>query len=155
MFGFFDPLPPSSAFHATYQYCLSAKWGNFSTPLPPSVRTHLSNAPKTHIQGCFNSWDRWPHASPIQCGHGMLIQALCLRTGKVDVSSNCQHFWKSSGYAFSYFHHRLISLSGTVDDRKASLCPHFLSILSPSPLLPSLLPMTYVCDIHTVCPNVG
>ena len=29
--------PPSSAFHGTYLYCLSAKWGNSSTPFPNSA----------------------------------------------------------------------------------------------------------------------
>ena len=33
-FRIFLPSPPSSAFHATYQYCSSAIWGNFSTPSP-------------------------------------------------------------------------------------------------------------------------
>ena len=32
---FQPPLPPLSAFHATYQYYLSAKSGNSQTPPPP------------------------------------------------------------------------------------------------------------------------
>ena len=40
IFGILEPpLPPLSAFYATYQYCSSIKSANSLTPLPPSVRT--------------------------------------------------------------------------------------------------------------------
>ena len=45
MSGFFDPLPPSSAFHATYQYCSSGKLGKFFNPPPPSVWTSSKYRP--------------------------------------------------------------------------------------------------------------
>ena len=56
-FGIFDPPPPLSTFHATYQYCLSAKSGNSQTPLPPSVRTYLMEAPDSPIRDVTKSSD--------------------------------------------------------------------------------------------------
>ena len=45
-FGDFWPPPsPSSGFHATYQYCLSAKLGNSWTPLPPPCGRHMYMVP--------------------------------------------------------------------------------------------------------------
>ena len=37
--GFWTPSFPLSTFHATYQYCLSATFGDFSTPLPSPLHT--------------------------------------------------------------------------------------------------------------------
>ena len=42
---FLTPLPHSSAFHATYQYCSSAKLAHFWTPLPPSMQTSYVHRP--------------------------------------------------------------------------------------------------------------
>ena len=42
---FRPPPSPLSAFHATYQYCLSAKFGDFSTPLTPSRGRPLRMVP--------------------------------------------------------------------------------------------------------------
>ena len=42
---FLPPPSPLSAFHATYQYCLSAKLGDFSTPLPPQCGRPLCMVP--------------------------------------------------------------------------------------------------------------
>ena len=43
--GFWTPLPPSSAFHATYQYYLSAKSGNSQPPHPPQCGRPLCMVP--------------------------------------------------------------------------------------------------------------
>ena len=49
---FQPPLPPLSAFHATYQYYLSPKSGNSQPPLPPSVRTSFMYGPYENPSGC-------------------------------------------------------------------------------------------------------
>ena len=48
--GFFTPPSPSSAFHATYHYYLSAKLGNSSTPLP--LRANVICTWSFAVNGC-------------------------------------------------------------------------------------------------------
>ena len=53
---FWPPLlPPSSAFHATYQYCSSAKLANFRTPPSPLNADVLCTSPHTQ-QWCVPVW---------------------------------------------------------------------------------------------------
>ena len=52
---FWTPLPPSSAFHATYQNCSSAKSANSLTPLPPQCGHILSIAPLNKLNMTFCS----------------------------------------------------------------------------------------------------
>ena len=48
---FWNCRPPSSAFHATYQYCLSANLANSWTPLPPLCGRHMYMVPKQAATG--------------------------------------------------------------------------------------------------------
>ena len=45
MFSYYDPHLPFYAFHASFQYCLSAMLGNFSIPLHCECGCHVSMVP--------------------------------------------------------------------------------------------------------------
>ena len=75
-------------------------------------RSGYNESRKTHIQSSFKSFGNWLH--PVWSWHAQAAFAWAFHahTGWLMREASCQNFWKSSGYAFSYFRCILISLPG-------------------------------------------